>query len=58
MADSPHKAKPSKKRSLIRSAKNKKSGKYVKQRVRTNANKKRRVERLKARFPKYRAIGW
>lgn len=55
----PHKAKPSKKASLVRSARNRERGIYARQRVRTEANKARRIERQLRRFPSYRVpVGW
>lgn len=54
----PHKAKPSKKASLVRSARNRTRGVYARQKVRTEANKARRVEKLMALYPRYRAPGW
>ena len=59
MMDTPTKpkkgAKGGKRHKLIRSAKNARTGKYAKQRVRTESNKQRRVVRLCALFPKYKA---
>lgn len=55
----PHKAKPSKKASLVRSGRNRTKGVYARQRVRTEANKAARITRMMARFPRYQVpVGW
>lgn len=50
-------AKGSKRHKMIRSAKNIRTGKYVRQAARTEANKQANVARRVARWPKYRGVG-